>query len=987
MFVNTKLLNQSALMRTFTSPLQSIRNVLPFSLFIGLMLLTFSMSAQKSYTYDTIQGDALKTRIYTFSNGLKVYMSVMDEAPRIYTAIAVRTGSKNDPVDNTGMSHYLEHMMFKGTSTYGTADFADESIELEKIENLFEEYRSTTDEAKRKAIYHRIDSVSAIAAKYAIANEYDKLLTTIGAKGTNAFTGADQTVYINDIPSNQFDNWLIIERDRFTKPVFRIFHTELETVYEEKNMSLDRDGSKAWESLYAGLYKKHTYGTQTTLGSVEHLKNPSLKALKEYFTQRYAPNNMAIVLAGDFNPDSIIVKIEKEFGTIPNGKVADWTVVQEQPLTKPEIKEVIGPDAENVLVGFRLGGANSSEVDMLRLLTEMLSNGKAGLMDLNINLAQKAMNAGAYADINSDYSSLVLYASPKTGQSLDEVKELLLSQLQLIKDGDFPEWLLDAAVNNLKLSHMKEMEKSSSRALLLVDNFINNAPYANLVNQFDRISFLDIEDIKKFARIVLAGNYVAVYKKTGTPEEVAKVEKPQISPVDLNRTAESDFLVNIRNSKPAPIEPKFVDFKKDISVLNVNPQLKLYSVQNTTNQLFELQFRFDMGSQSDLKLGMAIQYLPFLGTHTMSPEQLKQEFFKLACDYDFTVTDREISINLSGLSQNMEAALILLENLLTNPKPDQKKLDNMVEDLLKARADAKLSKRAILGAMIQYANYGPKSAFTNVLSENELKNLKADELCNIIKGLTAYKHEVLYYGDKPAADVVALVKKNHKVPANLKPLIPATKYNMLDVNENQVFLVDYEMKQVDLAFTSKSSVYNVAEAPQVSLFNEYFGNIVFQDIREARALAYTAYASYNQPRYSGENNSVFGYVGTQNDKMPEAMKSMINLFNNMPEATNAFLGDKNGLLSKLRSERTPKSSILKQFMSYRRLGVDYDLRKDIFSKVSTMEFKDIKSFSEKNLKNKKFRICVLGKSEQLNKEVLQQYGKITPLKLEEIFGY
>jgi predicted Zn-dependent peptidase len=758
-------------------------------------------------------------------------------------------------------------------------------------------------------------------------------------------------------------------------------------VYEEKNMSLDRDGSKAWESLYAGLFKKHTYGTQTTLGSVEHLKNPSIKALKDYYGQRYVPNNMAIVLSGDFNPDTIIAKIDREFGSIPQGKLQDWKVVVEDPILKSEIREVIGPDAESVMIGFRLGGAKSPDVDMLRLISEMLSNGKAGLIDLNINLAQKAMGAGTFMDIGADYSTFILYGSPKTGQSLDEVRDLLLAQLRLIESGDFPEWLMPAAISNQKLDHLKSMEKTDSRALAIADVFVQDASYEDFVNQFDRQSTIIPLGIQKFARQILNSNYVAVYKKTGIPTETEKIEKPVITPVDLNRTAESEFLTNIRNSKPKPVEPVFVDFKKEILVQNASGGIKVYSVKNTTNELFDLSFRFDMGSQNDLKLAIATQYLPFLGTVSMSPEQLKQEFFKLACDYDVRVNDREITINLSGLSSNMEAALVLFESIITNPQPNQTKLDNLIEDILKARADAKLNKRSILGAMIQYAQYGPKSAFTNVLSENELRNLKADELTTLIRGLSGFQHEVFYYGDKPAAEVVSILRKNHKVPMTLKPVPATVKYPMLDVVESQVYVVDYEMKQVDIALVSKSGIYSPLDVPVVSMFNEYFGNIVFQDIREAKALAYTATGSYNSSRYKGENNSLFGYVGTQNDKLPEAMKGMFELYNNMPEATNSFLGDKNGLLSKIRTERIPKSGILKQYITNRKLGIDYDVRRDVYEKVNSMKFSDIKAFSDKNLKNKKFRICILGKSEQLNMDVLSKYGKITTLKLEDIFGY
>ena len=234
--------------------------------FTGILLLVLLLTAlqgfsQKKYTYESVENDPLKVRIYTLDNGLKVYMSVYKNAPRIQTAVAVRTGSKNDPSDNTGLSHYLEHLMFKGTQHFSTMDFEKENTYLVQIENLFEKYRKQTDPKERKAIYKLIDSISNIAASLALANEYDKMMAALGVKGTNAYTSVDQTVYINDVPSNQFDKWLDIEFDRFSYPVFRIFHTELETVYEEKNMSLDNDQRKVYEALlslyFEGMHNRN----------------------------------------------------------------------------------------------------------------------------------------------------------------------------------------------------------------------------------------------------------------------------------------------------------------------------------------------------------------------------------------------------------------------------------------------------------------------------------------------------------------------------------------------------------------------------------------------------------------------------------------------------------------------------------------------------------------------------------------------------------
>ena len=222
---------------------------------MALLMLQASMfcSCEKGskYKYETVKGDLTETRLYTLDNGLTVYLSVNNEEPRIQTYIAVRTGSKNDPSETTGLAHYLEHLMFKGTTHFGTTDYEAEKVFLDDIEARYEQYRTLTDPEERRIAYHGIDSVSQLAAQYFIPNEYDKLMSTIGAEGTNAYTSNDVTCYVEDIPSNEIENWAKIQSDRFQNMVIRGFHTELEAVYEEYNIGIAQDNRKAWEALNA----------------------------------------------------------------------------------------------------------------------------------------------------------------------------------------------------------------------------------------------------------------------------------------------------------------------------------------------------------------------------------------------------------------------------------------------------------------------------------------------------------------------------------------------------------------------------------------------------------------------------------------------------------------------------------------------------------------------------------------------------------------
>ncbi len=962
--------------------------------FLMLLVVTtaIGVQAQKVYKYDTVAGDPLKVRIYTLANGLKVYLTVYKDAPRIQTAIAVRTGSKNDPSDNTGMSHYLEHIMFKGSDEYGTKDFLKEKPLLDQIEYKFEVYKKTTDTIQRRKIYHEIDSLSGIAATYAIANEYDKLLSVIGAKGTNAFTSFEETVYINDIPSNKVKQWLEIEQERFKDPIFRIFHTELETVYEEKNISLDSDDDKVFEALFLGLFPTNTYGTQTTLGLVDHLKNPSITSLKKYYSEKYVPNNMAIMMSGDFNPDQVIGKIDATFGQFPSKPVAPYTPVIEKPITTPVVCEVTGPDAESVTIGYRMGGAITKDADLVTLFNMILSNSTAGLMDLNLNQAQKVLKADAFSYVLKDYSVNVFSGKAKEGQSLEEVKDLILAQIELVKKGEFPDWLLPAIISDIKLSEIKSSESNSGRVFSMLDGFIKEIPRADIVKNIDRLSKIAKKDIVDYANRIYGNNYVIVYKRNGVAPPVKKIMKPQITPVTMNRDDESDFLKKIVAEPSQVIEPVFIDYAKDIKKFEIRNNIPVLYKVNTENQTFSLYYYFEMGTNSNRELGIALDYLKYLGTSKYTPKQIQEEFYKLGCSFNVNSSEMEIWVSLSGLNENMTKSVALFEELLSDAQVNAPALKNLVADIKKQRADDKLQKQTILWqAMYNFGVYGQQSPYTNILSENELDALKAEELVALLHGLTSYKHKILYYGPMTTTGLTQLLDKEHKLPATLKPVAEAKKFEQKENAVTQVYAVNYEMKQVEIMLLSRSDKFDKSMVPVVRLFNEYFGgsmnSVVFQEIRESKGLAYSAWGGYRTPAQPFQHYYLFAYVGTQNDKLPEAMKAMLGLFNNMPESEKALSSSRDAIINKIRTERITKAQVLFNYLNAQKFGLTYDIRKDVFEKVPSMTFADLKLFGDKYLKNRKYNIMILGKKNELDVKTLESYGKVNYLDLKDVFGY
>ena len=428
-----------------------------------------------TYKYKTVSSDPTKARFYTLANGLTVILSENKKTPRIQTLFGTRAGSNNDPKNHTGLAHYLEHLLFKGTNKYGSLDWAKEKPILDKIDGLYEAYNKIpfSDSAARKAKYHEIDSVSGEAAKFAIANEYDKVMGAMGSQGTNAHTWVEETVYDENIPSNAVDKFIAVQAERFREPVLRLFHTELEAVYEEKNIGMDNDGRKVYEVQLAALFPTNNYGQQSTIGTVEHLKNPSLLAIKDFYNKYYVPNNMALVMVGDFKADEVIKKIDAAFAWWKPKTVTPYNPAPEKPLTEPVVRDVFGPTAENINIAWRMPGATSfKESVLLELTRNILANGKAGLIDLNLNKQQKVLRASAGGLDFKDYSSLQISGTPKAGQTLDEVKTLLMAQIDLLKKGEFDESLIKSTAANYKLDKLESIKDINSTANELMSSFI-----------------------------------------------------------------------------------------------------------------------------------------------------------------------------------------------------------------------------------------------------------------------------------------------------------------------------------------------------------------------------------------------------------------------------------------------------------------------------------------------------------------------------------
>lgn len=947
---------------------------------------------QKTYKYQTYHNDALEVKEYTLQNGLRLILSVNPKKPRIFTNIAVRSGSKQDPAETTGLAHYMEHMLFKGTSKIGATNWEKEKVLLEKISALYEQHRQSRDEAERKAIYQEIDQLSGEAAKLVAPNEYDKLSSSIGANRTNAYTWVDQTVYVNDIPSNELERWMELESERFRMMALRLFHTELETVYEEFNINQDKDFRKVFKAIRKELFPNHPYGTQTTIGSAEHLRNPSQKNIQEYFQTYYVPNNMAIVLAGDFDPDVAVAYAEKYFGSY-------------QPRPLPELKfedlpkregvtelEVFGQESPYVSIAWRFGSSQTNDILYLTLMRHLLHNGKAGILDLELNQKQKVLEAEAWAWYYADHSVFGLFGRPREGQSLEEVKDILLAEIDKVKNGEFDDWMLEACIRDFKLNDIKASESNQARTGDMTQAYILGFDWGRYCQRDEWMEQKTKGNIQTFARERLQDDFVVVYKRHGEDKEVIKVEKPPITHVQLNRDLESAYAKNFLSKSSPRLEPEFIDFKQHIDSEILRDNLEFDYVYNPYNELFQLNYIFEMGKNNDRLLSIALQYLPYLGTDQYSPSELQKEFFRLGLDFDVQNNNERCYVTLQGLPESFEEGLKLFEHVLGHVRANPEALQNVISDILTRRANSKQNKNVILrDALGNYVKYGAINPFNWRLSEAELRELPSGPLIERIQHLTRYEHKIYFYGQLPKEDVRQLLKEYHQVPKELQSIIPPRHFPEKDTPA-KVYFLDYPIVQSDIFMLSKGTPHFDLEEYLISeLYNNYFGyglsSVVFQEIRESKALAYSTYAYYSSPKRKDQSHYLQAYVGTQPDKISDALPALTSIIEDMPIFPQQIQSAKMSILKRMESERIAPSHYYWRQRSMQFLGYDRDLRRDAYERISRISPEELSAFHQKKVKGREFSIIVMGNKDRVDLDYLQQYGPIEEVSLEQIFGF
>ncbi|MBI5631362.1 MAG: insulinase family protein [Elusimicrobia bacterium] len=927
--------------------------------------------------------DPLKATIHRLENGLTVYLSPNPQEPRIAAWIAVRAGSKHDPADNTGQAHYLEHMLFKGTSAMGSIDYAKERPHLDRIVSLYDKRFASRDPKEREALYKEIDTENIAASRYAVPNEIIKLYNQMGFQGINAFTSDEMTVYVCDLPANRLEAWALVEAERFAHPVFRLFQSELEAVYEEKNRSMDNPERILGEAMAKALYKGHPYA-RSTLGSVEHLKNPALSAMYEFYRKHYVPGNMAIALSGDFDRKAALAAVKKYFGALPGKPLPQPQAQAIPPPRGIERVEVRYEAEEKALISWPVPGILHPDNEALTVMSLLLDNSQAGLIDLELNQAQKVKGAGASLSVENEGGELTLWAVPKLGQTLEQAEALLLETLERLKAGAFTDEDLKAVITDFEIGKKHQLESNERRVEAMAESFLAFEPWARRVQRLERLGRVSRENVLRVARKYLGPNRVAAYRRPGKPD-IPSIPKPAFTKIAIDPARQSAFAAKILNLPAKPIEPRWLARGKDYFIEDA-PQGRLYAAPNPFNDLFALSWEFERGSRQERTLCAALGLLELSGAGSLGAEEFKKRLYRLGTSLSYSCGERSSGVHLSGLNENLWPSLELMRERFETPNIAPDILKKAVEVALGAHQDNKKNPGSVYQALAEYAMRGRKSAVLNELTDRELKALASASLEKIIKDFPSYKRRVGYVGNRPPREVAKLLdsRTSWRDTPKPEPLL------LQKPRKTTVYFTHRDMVQSRVGLFAADETYDKSHAVDYAFFGEYMGggmsSVIFQEIREARALAYAAGGGYARGELLGDENYAYGRLGCQADKTPEAARLLAELFQAVPLSQERFKETAKSIEESLRSDRISFRAVPGAVMDWEDHGLDGDPRPERFAKALKYRLEDLKDFSAR-FKDKPMTFYIMGHRDRLGLGEINKLGDFEEKALDQLFPY
>lgn len=927
----------------------------------------------------------IEVEVYQLENGLTVYLNEDQNASNVFGAVWVNAGGKNDPADATGMAHYLEHMLFKGTQTLGTQSFKSERPHLDSIRLLYDQLARTSEEKDKLDIQQRINQHEVAAAEFAIPNEFDRLIKSIGSTRVNASTNYDYTNYYNFFPSNQINRWLDIYAHRFQNPVFRLFQSELETVYEEKNRAGDNLQRRVSEKFREYMYGDHPYSTQTVLGSVDHLKNPSLSKMYEYFDQHYVANNMALILAGNFNAEDVKPQIQSTFGKLRTGTVKPFPEYDLKPFEGREVKKVRITPIKAGFMGYKLVPTTHPDRAALDMIGEMMSNqNETGFID-EMTLNSEVIFAGGNQEFRKDDGSTFIFFVPKIfGKSLKKFEERIRNEFKAIADGEFSDDYFASIKNGMYKNFNRGLEDLDDRAWHIGYSFITGVSWETYQSYNDKVRDLTKEDVMAAAEKYFGDDYFVLQSRTGFPKKV-KLKKPPYKPV-INRTqATSEYAQRFQSIPELKPKPTFLEFQKDLTIIDDY----IYHTHNPLNDIFTLRLRIAKSMVEDKMLPILSGALDASGTQKYTSKELKQQFANLGASFNCFSTYNSFEITVTGLDDNFWATMDLVTHLLEGFEPSTQTLKYIANQ---RGTDNKLNKNNPSSGgriLYHYGLFGEHSASKNRIPIKEVAKLPSQTVKAKLKEVIGEGFTSIHYvGQLKSDEVVSKLREKDTFKRNKKD-----KFSFLEARkpaETTIYLVnDKKAIQSYVYYIVNGEPLDHEDVYRKNAFNAYYTNslsgLLFQEVREFRSLAYATAGNYIDPVYEPEKSGrLVLFTGSQADKTTDAVEVVLGLIRDMPAYKERLASVRDGLILSSGASKPDFRSLSTVVESQLKTGFTEDPNAQAYGKYPEMTFEDIQRFYEENIKGKPVTVTIYGDVSKMNLDKLKQFGKVVELKMDDI---
>lgn len=481
-----------------------------------------------------LEKKVIKTKL---DNGLTILMLDRKFSPTVSLYIRHRVGAVDEVKGQSGAAHFLEHMMFKGTPTIGTKNYAAEKkllLQIEQIGRMLDNERMKQEKADQKLVEKltaRLKQLQSEHRRYYIPNEIDRLYTENGGLGMNASTGQDVTTYFVSLPANKIELWARIEADRLLHPVFREFYTERDVIMEERRQSIETNpDGKLYEAFMKTAYAVHPYGVPI-IGLPQDLTYLNQPAIRHMHQKYLSPENMIIAVVGDIHTQKTLKMIDQYFGRIPKSHSQPAAIPTEPPQTQERKVEVLFDANPSMIIGYHKPTAPAAEDYVFDVLETILSKGRTSRLYSKLVLQMQiadsisvhnGMPATRYPNL------FAISARPRHPHTNDELQTAIFRELENIKHDPVSDRELVQAKNQLKMDYMKSLDSNSELASILsyYELLLGDYRYfSNYISQIEKVTAVDIQAAA--AKYLVAENrtIAVLNKKINNNPSAGKNEK------------------------------------------------------------------------------------------------------------------------------------------------------------------------------------------------------------------------------------------------------------------------------------------------------------------------------------------------------------------------------------------------------------------------------------------------------------------------------